>query len=187
MWTKIYKYLWWILHVQKFAKLGRHSFVNRPLQLRGASNMEVGVKSRIGYKSWLAAVSHVKGIEPSITIGDRVAIGNFNHIYAVGSICIEDEVLTADRVYISDNTHEYTDPNTSVRYQDIKFLKAVRIGKGAWLGENVCVIGANVGQHSVIGANSVVTQDIPDFSVAVGVPAKVIKKYNQRLKQWQKI
>lgn len=50
------------------------------------------------------------------------------------------------------------------------------IGEGSWIGENVCVCGANIGKHCVIGANSVVTKDIPDYSVAVGCPARIIKK-----------
>jgi acetyltransferase-like isoleucine patch superfamily enzyme len=61
------------------------------------------------------------------------------------------------------------------------------IGEGSWLGENVCVIGASIGKHCVIGANSVVTKDIPDYSVAVGIPAKVIKKYNFNKCEWEKI
>ena len=70
--------------------------------------------------------------------------------------------------------------------QKIKQIGTVVIGEGSWLGENVCVIGANVGKNCVIGANSVVTKDIPDYSVAVGVPAKVIKSYNFSSKKWEK-
>jgi acetyltransferase-like isoleucine patch superfamily enzyme len=58
------------------------------------------------------------------------------------------------------------------------------IGDGAWLGENVCVIGASVGKQSVVGANSVVMQDIPDYCVAVGTPAKIIKRYSFEKKEW---
>ena len=54
----------------------------------------------------------------------------------------------------------------------------VEIGDGTWIGENVCIIGASIGKQCVIGANSVVLKDIPDYCVAVGLPAKVIKKYN---------
>jgi acetyltransferase-like isoleucine patch superfamily enzyme len=57
--------------------------------------------------------------------------------------------------------------------------------QGAWLGENVCVIGASIGKNSVIGANSVVTKNIPDYCVAVGSPAKVIKKYNVEKQIWE--
>jgi acetyltransferase-like isoleucine patch superfamily enzyme len=55
------------------------------------------------------------------------------------------------------------------------------------LGENVCILSASVGKHCVIGANSVVTHDIPDYSVVVGAPARVIKKYNFDTQRWEKI
>ena len=83
--------------------------------------------------------------------------------------------------------HQYDNPNVPIILQPIKQISPVRIGEGSWLGENVCVIGANIGKHCVIGANSVVTHDIPDYSIAVGVPAKVIKKYNFETKVWEKV
>ena len=58
------------------------------------------------------------------------------------------------------------------------------IGEGSWLGEHVCVIGASIGKHCVIGANAVVVHDIPDYSVAVGAPARVIKKFNEDSNSW---
>ena len=61
----------------------------------------------------------------------------------------------------------------------------VVVGEGSWLGENVCVMGASIGKHCVIGANAVVTRDVPDYSVAVGCPARVIKRYNPVTQQWQ--
>ena len=96
-------------------------------------------------------------------------------------------MLTADKVYISDNVHDYHNIEIPVKEQPIVQKKEVCIGEGAWLGENVCVIGASVGKHSVVGANSVVTKDIPDYCVAVGIPARVIKKYDFDKKEWIKI
>ena len=63
-------------------------------------------------------------------------------------------------------------------------LRSVSIGDGSWIGENVCILGANIGKHSVIGANSVVLQDIPDYCVAVGSPARVVRKYDFETKKW---
>ena len=67
-----------------------------------------------------------------------------------------------------------------------KQVENVIIGDGTWLGENVCVIGAKIGKNCVIGANSVVTKDIPDYCVAVGVPAKIIKRYCFENNKWIK-
>ena len=71
--------------------------------------------------------------------------------------------------------------------QAVSFLKSVHIGEGSWLGENVCVCGASIGKHCVIGANSVVINDIPDYCVAAGSPAKIVKKYDFDKKQWVRI
>lgn len=120
-------------------------------------------------------------------IGSGCSIGHFNEIYATKSIVIEDNVLTADRVYISDNLHGYENPEIPVIKQPIKQNGTVRIGEGSWLGAGACVIGANIGKHCVIGANAVVTHDIPDYSVAVGIPAKVIKKYNFNTSKWENV
>ena len=65
-------------------------------------------------------------------------------------------------------------------------MKNITISDGAWLGENVCIIGANIGKNVVVGANSVVTHDIPDYCVAVGSPAYIIKRYDFERKEWRK-
>ena len=93
----------------------------------------------------------------------------------------------ANRIYISDNVHTFADINQPVMDQPVAFKKEVLIGEGAWLGENVCVIGASIGKNSVIGANSVVMKDIPDFCVAVGIPARVIKKFDFATQEWVSI
>lgn len=121
-----------------------------------------------------------------LIIGNGCAIGHFNEIYATKSIVIEDNVLTADRVYISDNLHGYENPDMPIIKQPIKQNGTVRIGEGSWLGVGVAVIGANIGKHCVIGANAVITKDIPDYSVAVGIPAKVIKRYNFSTRKWER-
>jgi acetyltransferase-like isoleucine patch superfamily enzyme len=96
-------------------------------------------------------------------------------------------VLTADKVYISDNQHTYDNPDIPIQNQPIKQCKTIIIKEGSWIGENVCIIGACIGKNSVIGANSFVTHDIPDYTIAVGAPARVIKKYNFKTRKWEKV
>ena len=95
--------------------------------------------------------------------------------------------MISDKVYISDNLHDYKDISIPIKAQEILEKSPVVIGENSWLGENVCVIGASVGRHCVIGANSVVINNIPDYSIAVGSPAKVIKKFNHISKTWDKV
>lgn len=162
-------------------------FIFSPLKVDGKKNIFIDDKVHIYYKTWLFAlpVTGCGGCE--LRVGKRSTIGNFNHIIASHSVVIGNDVLTADKVYISDNIHGYEDMDTPIKEQGIIQKRDVYIGDGSWLGENVCVIGASIGKHCVIGANSVVTKDIPDYSVAVGSPARIIKRYNFDTKQWEKV
>lgn len=173
-------------HHFSFGSIGRGVFIFSPMQIDGAKNIFINNGVHIGYKSWLAALPQTGAEKCSIVIGEDCSLGNFNHIYATHSICFGKKVLTADKVYISDNVHDYHNIELAVKEQPIVQKRDVRIGEGAWLGENVCVIGASVGKHSVVGANSVVTKDIPDYCVAVGIPARVIKRYDFDKKEWVK-
>lgn len=170
----------------KVNKLGYKSRIISPLHLNGGKYIEIGSYSLIQNKIWLEANPLTGEKEVTLQIGNYCAIGNFNEIYATKRIILEDYVLTADRVYITDNLHGYENPNLPVIQQPIKQIGTVRIGEGSWLGVGVAVIGANIGKHCVIGANAVVTKDIPDYSVAVGIPAKIIKRYNFETKQWER-
>jgi len=157
-----------------------------PLKIEGCSNIVIGNRVNIEYKTWLAAVPHTGSLTCKLVIGNGTSIGHFNHIYATSRIVIGENVLTADKVYISDNLHSYDNINLPISKQPIKQVKEVYIGDGTWLGENVCIIGSSIGKGCVIGANSVVTKDIPDYCVAVGSPARIIKRYDTTSETWLK-
>ena len=177
---------WYNRNKTRFKSLGKGTVILSPLQINGKNNISLGERVVIGYKSWLAAVAHTGEKECLLQFGNGCAIGNFNHIYATKKIVLGNDVQTADKVYISDNIHDYEDINVPVMRQKIRQLREVYIGDGSWLGENVCVIGAVIGRNCVIGANAVVTKDIPDYSVAVGIPAKIIKRYCFDTQTWRK-
>lgn len=177
-------YLYWKL---KLGSFGIRSLIIKPLRIDGGDNIFIGKRVVIEQGTWLASMPLTDTKTPRLEISDDCVIGHFNHIYATHEIIIEDGVLTADRVYISDNLHSYQEIDSYIKDQPILQNGSVRIGAGSWLGENVCVLGAKVGKHCIIGSNAVVTRDIPDYSVAVGIPAKVIKVYDFHTKQWKKI
>jgi acetyltransferase-like isoleucine patch superfamily enzyme len=113
--------------------------------------------------------------DPIVTIGDRCLIGRGTGIVGHLSIEIGDDVWTGHNVYITDQNHGYDDPDLPISRQ-VQPERPVRIGDGSWLGHGAVVLpGALIGRNVVIGANSVVTGTIPDHSVAVGAPAKVIR------------
>lgn len=176
-----------LMYKLSFRHYGSKSLILRPLQIDGKENISIGDHVVVGEQSWLAAMPLTNNEHPQLKIGNKCVLGHFNHIYATSEIVIEDSVLTADKVYISDNLHSYADLSKPIIEQPIKQLEKIRIGEGSWIGENVCIIGASIGKHCTIGANSVVTHDIPDYSVAVGSPARVIKRYNFETKQWEKV
>ncbi len=154
--------------------------------LSGAKRIFIGSRVYINDRGWLACERITGEAGPKLIIGDGSYIGRFCHIYATSKVEIGKKVLMADKVYISDNLHSYENVELPVIDQPIKQTNQVIIGDGAWLGENVCVIGACVGKNSVIGANSIVNKNIPDYCVAIGSPAVIIKRYNSVTKQWQK-
>lgn len=167
-----------------FGSFGGDSVILSPLRIDNPKCIFIGKGVVIQHQSWIASVPLTGEKSSQLVIEDGAIIGNFNHIYATKSIVIHKKVLTADKVYISDNLHGYQDITIPVLEQPIIQNGIVEIGEGSWLGENVCVLGATIGKHCVIGANSVVTHDIPDYSVAVGAPAKVIRKYDFGKKEW---
>lgn len=117
--------------------------------------------------------------------GKRVKIGfgcHINENVFIQAATIGDQVLIAPNVAILGNSHVASDINTPIVLQGETDYEIAIIGDGAWLGRNVIVMpGVCIGRHTIIGAGAVVTKDIPDFAVAVGVPAKIIKYRNREV------
>lgn len=182
----VYRRLWWLINRSRFKNLGSQTYIKSPLSIDNPKNISIGDNVYIGYKVWLASTPHTGLDTCELVIGAGCRIGNFNHIYSTQSIQIGENVLTADKVYISDNLHSFDNIYIPVLDQPIKQIKSVKIDTGTWIGENVCIIGAAIGKNCVVGANSVVTKDIPDYCVAVGSPARVIKRYCLETEIWKK-
>ena len=183
LYVRIHRRLWRILFASNFKKFGKHSYITFPLLLQNTKYIEIGDYVSIAKQAWLGA-NFVDNHTPSLIIDDGTRIGNYNHIVAVSEVYIGEYVLTADKVFISDSLHSYEDITQPISRQPLYFKGAVHIGNGTWVGECVSIIGAKIGKHCIIGANSVVTKDIPDYCVAVGSPARVIKTYDSDKKEW---
>lgn len=168
----------------KFKTFGKRSKIVSPMALKGEKYMEIGNDVYVAHSAYIAVDTRYPGY---IRIEDGCRIGHLNRIVSASSIIIEKDVLTADRVTILDASHQYNDITQPIVKQPLERLRHVYIGEGSWLGENVCVLGASIGKHCVIGANSVVLADIPDYSVAAGAPARVVKQYDAQTKLWKKI
>jgi acetyltransferase-like isoleucine patch superfamily enzyme len=152
----------------------------KPTTIFNERYIHIGENTLIGPDISLSA-GMVPGQEcitnPVVSIGDRCLIGRGSGIVGHFSIEIGDDVWTGHNVYITDQNHGYEDVSLPISKQS-QPERAVKIGSGSWLGYGSVVLpGVTIGEHCVIGANSVVTRDVPSYSVAVGVPARVIKRY----------
>jgi acetyltransferase-like isoleucine patch superfamily enzyme len=128
-----------------------------------------------------------KEFSPCIIIRNGVSIEQNLHLTCAGKISIGNDTAIAANVSITDITHPYIDISRSIEKQDIE-VSFVEIGPECKIYNNVVILpGVTIGRHCVLGANSVVNKDIPDYSVAVGVPAKVVKRYDFETKTWVKV
>ena len=164
-----------------FKSFGARSLIMwRPNTIFNERYIEIGTDTLIGPGVSLSA-GMVPGQEcitsPVVRIGDRCLIGKGSGIVGHFSITIGNDVWTGHHVYITDQNHGYENIALPISQQS-QPERAVVIGDESWLGYGSVVLpGVTIGKHVVIGANSVVTRDIPDYSVAVGSPARVVRKY----------
>lgn len=158
-----------------FAEYGRRSVIQRPVRLRGEDRIAIGSDVFVGAGSWLQVLSgDAEGV--AIAIGDGTSIVGSCVLSAARSIRVGRRVLMARNVYIADHMHAFADTGTAVLDQGVDRVAPVEIGDGAWLGQNVVVgPGVRIGRGAVVGANSVALSDVPDFAVAVGAPARVVR------------
>lgn len=174
----------------QFRAVGHKTFFGKFNQLMGAGHIVVGSHTVIGEGCWLTAwESHGQGevFNPEINIGDNVNIGAYCHITSTNKILIGNGVLTGKWVTITDNSHgDITFDNLNLRPNKriVTSKGSVVIEDNVWIGDKATILpGCVIGKGAVIGAGAVVTHDIPEFGVAVGNPAKVIKKLNKKYEE----
>lgn len=167
----------------KFKEFGDNSVISyRAHELHGLKHISIGCGTQICQYAQLCAWNNYQGevYHPTIIIGNNCIIREQAHISAIGSIIIGNNLLTGTNVLISDNTHGNNIPeelSTPPVSRPLHSKGPITIGDNVWLGNNVCIMpGVSIGDGAIIGANAVVTHDIPAYSIAVGIPAQVIKK-----------
>ena len=160
--------------------------IRRPAHIRLLGSYSIGR----GFTSGPGLILDVLNIEAKLVIGNNVKLNHNCHIGVMKSVKIGNDVLFASNVFISDHTHgSYNGNLQSNPFQPPNdreiFCGSIEIKDRVWIGENVVVLlGVTIGESSIIGANSVVTKDIPSFSIAVGSPARVIKTWNEVTEKW---
>ena len=161
--------------------MGRTSLVCPPTMIRGHEHIEVGEEVIVLPGCVVSVVTEHLGrsYDPRLRIGHGVRIGCDAFIACCGSVEIQDRVLTADRVFIGDTFHGYRDASLAVGDQPLADPRPVTIETGAFLGIGSAVLpGVTVGEGACVAANAVVTKDVPPRSLAVGNPARIVRRWN---------
>lgn len=167
--------------ISKFKEVGNDIHFEYPISTIGLSCISIGNNFTARKNIKLRAFKEFQDqkFEPEIVFGNNVSIESDCHIGCINKIIIGNNVLIASNVYISDHMHglpDYSDIEIAPLKRQLSSKGPVIIGDNVWIGEKVIVLpGVTIGKNSIIGANAVVTKDIPEYSIAVGIPAKVIK------------
>jgi len=160
--------------------------LRRPVYIRNEGSLILGK----GFSCGPGLIIELFGATSKVEIGKSVMAFHNLHIGALDSVIIGDRVLIASGVYISDHSHgNYSGISQSSPIEaPVKrelVSNPIEIGNDVWLGENVSILpGVKIGNGSIIGAGSVVNNDVPNYCIAAGVPARLLKKYNFEKKQW---
>ena len=183
----------------KFANTPKNSRIDLPRRIINPERIFLGNNVSFGPGTFLYAMTHyptvsmqhpdktlpVQRFDSEIIIGNNVTATADLQIAAQSQITIEDDVMFASNIHINDGLHGYENANEPYKYQNIIKMAPIVIKKGSWIGQNVVILpNVTIGEFVIIGANSVVNRNIPDRSIAVGSPAKVIKEWSQAELRW---
>jgi len=161
--------------------------LRQPFYIRNEGTLDMGK----GFSSNPGLIIDIYGHDSTLKIGKDV-IANYNlHIGVCNKVTIGDNVLIASNVFISDHNHgKYTGSDQSspllIPNERPLEVSSVSIGNNCWIGEHVSILpGVTIGDGVIIGAGAVVNSSLPDNVIAVGVPARVIKKFNFDRDEWE--
>nr|WP_300840660.1 acyltransferase [uncultured Acetatifactor sp.] len=172
----------------RYEHFGRRSRIIKPMRIRGKRRISIGNYVSIMNGARIEAIHMWRGrtLNGRLSIGDGTSFQQCCHIIAANSIKIGSECVFSAFVYIADCAHSY-DPFDNIMDSPLD-IKSVSIGNHCFVGIGSCIMpGVNLGDNVVIGANSVVTQDIPENCMAVGSPAQIIKKWDFERNEWRSI
>ena len=174
---------WWVRWFVNpfFHKRGRGSYIYRRTRMDVFPFNEF----RLGKEAVVEDFVLINNGAGDVIIGDKARVGVGTTI--IGPVTMGNGSDTGQNAFVAGFNHGYNDGEINSSDQPLD-IRPVVIGDDSHVGANsVVVAGVTIGRRCQIGAGSVVTKDIPDFSIAVGNPAKIIKRYNHDTKQWEKV
>lgn len=167
----------------QYGRIGKKSYLGKTLFVQRKKNMFIGDNTRI-YPGMRAEITKPSA---SVYIGNNVSIGqNFHVVSYDDKLIIEDDVVISGNVFISNVDHDYREIGKHL-YNQAMLSKKTFVGMGTFIGYGAVILpGTTLGKQCVIGANSVVKGNYPDYCVIVGAPASVIRQYNPQSGEWER-
>ncbi|WP_312822086.1 DapH/DapD/GlmU-related protein [Epilithonimonas sp.] len=181
----IFKLFWIVralLFKPFFGRFGFVSYIGKPIFIKGSKKIFIGKNVRIFPHLRIEAYENAK-----IVIEDNVGIGQNVHITSASNLIIGSNTTILANTFITNIDHEYKEIGKHILDQPM-IVKETRIGENCFIGIGVAIqAGTILGKQCIVGSNSVVRGSFPDYSVIAGSPAKIIKKYNFKTQNWEKI
>jgi acetyltransferase-like isoleucine patch superfamily enzyme len=177
--------------LRQFKRVGKNCHLAWPVYLLGPERITLGDNVRFAPSGRIFTLAGYAGelFDPpgEMIIGDNTSIGHYCHITAARKITIGKGVMIANSCFVADGVHEYKDISLPIGRNPLLRPGEVYIGDESWLGEHACISGnVHMGRHCILGTNAVLMKSIPDYSVAVGAPARVVKRYDSESNTWRR-
>lgn len=184
------------LRIQLYRLSNRHcaismrASIHYTVELTASTPVQIAIcpDVRIDKDSWINVPSEARRDQAAIRIGNSTRIGRNNVLSARNYIEIEEECLLGPQVLLMDHAHDFTDCRVPIMRQGVTEGGRIILERGCWIGFGSAIICSRgelrVGSNSVVGANSVVTQDVPPRTIVAGSPARVIRQYDESLDAW---
>ena len=182
--SRIVKAVEWMQMKKKFQSVGKNAKIGLKFSIVGAKDITIGENfnggDNISLWAWEKYNGKCRLQKPCLIIEDNVTITNNCVITCANKILVGAGTLLGRGTFVTDNSHGKNEELAELKIlpgkRELYSKGSVNIGKNVWTGTNVCIMpGVTIGDGAIIGANSVVTHDIPAAAVAVGAPARVVK------------
>jgi acetyltransferase-like isoleucine patch superfamily enzyme len=188
--TLFYKIKGRLFYPLVFEKFGKGSYIRKPQLISNPMFISIGDRVSIRDGIRLEVIQDNKGRNPELFIGDNTNIEQNVHIVCHSRIRIGSNVSITGNCSIVDVTHPYSDVcnplKIGARIQNDDSY--VEVGDGSFVGYGTVILpNVRIGMYVIIGANSVVSRDVPDYTVAAGAPARIVKRFDPKSGSWNKI